>query len=107
VTGDVTATGVMTVTLELGPPLGVYALLLAFGPEFAVPLPIPLAGDVHLDGTATAGVIGLLDAAGGAAFSGAFGALDPTFLGVPLHLQAGVFDGARWRTTNPVIHFLR
>ena len=107
VTGDVTAAGVMTVQLELAPPLAPFAMILAFGPAFAVPVPLPLAGDFMLDATAVAGVFGMTDAIGGAAFSGSFGTLDAGFVGTPLHLQSGTFDGGQWRVSNPVIHFLR
>ena len=107
VLGDVSAAGVMTVQLELAPPFAPFAMILAFGPAFAVPVPLPLAGDFMLDATAVAGVFGTSDAVGGAAFSGSFGALDPAFVGVPLHLQAGVFDGGQWLVSNPVINYLR
>jgi hypothetical protein len=105
--GDATATGFMTVLLEQGPPFAPFAVLMSHAAGFPTVTGFPLAGDLQLDLAQTfPAFFGTLDATGAFTMGGPFGAVYLFLVGIPLHMQVGVFDGTTWLLTNPVAHFL-
>jgi hypothetical protein len=105
--GDFTSGGTSTVLLEGGAPGSPFLVALAFTPGYFPSAFGGLVGEVLIDPIVAVVFVGVLDAVSAAAFTGAWGVINPGLAGVPIHLQGLVLDGPTFRLSNSLIHVLR
>ncbi len=108
-TGSLTSTGSVTISITGGPPSSLFVLALSTVPDFVAIGP-PLLGEFLLDpATWIPFVSGSLTTAGAFSVTFPLTGISPALLNLPFHMQVGALEsgGSTWRMSNATVGTIR